>query len=213
MTVFRGVVRKVDADGPHVEIAELGQGFVFGPCESPFPVSKGDRVVVGSIGELVEDVVILGRMEDPEVPPHDHDSRYFTEAESDARFQPIGSVNGRPDTGWITLPLQSPWVDDDATVGAGSWRGAQYRRTNGFVELRGLVKGGNGTTTSTIAVMPPGFRPYENEMFSQAAETGVYRVDAYTTGSLSLESVLAGTGSDPVVYLDLGRIRYEADGD
>lgn len=65
---MRAVVSRIEDEGPdagvHVEIAELGVGYTFGPCELTMPrgdLSVGSRVLVGSIG-VPEDVVIIGRL-------------------------------------------------------------------------------------------------------------------------------------------------------
>lgn len=56
------------------------------------------------------------------------------------------------DSGWITPTLLNGWVD----YGSG-WETARFRKKNGIVYLRGLIK--NGSTSATIFQLPPGFRP------------------------------------------------------
>lgn len=63
-------------------------------------------------------------------------------------------VNGEParndDTDWADASLLNSWVNYDI-------RKAQYRRLNGVVWMRGLVK--DGTIGTTILQLPVGFRP------------------------------------------------------
>lgn len=65
--IYYGVVTKVEADGPYVEVADLGIGMEFGPLESisysasvPLDVVAGDRVLVCSVGKIRDDLIIMG---------------------------------------------------------------------------------------------------------------------------------------------------------
>lgn len=68
--MFRATVVSVDDDGlPYVEVPELGVGYEFGPCQSTAagPWERGDRVFVQSVAGILEDVVIVGRIDpDPD---------------------------------------------------------------------------------------------------------------------------------------------------
>lgn len=59
--LYRATVSALSPDGGvYVEVSSLGAGTQFGPCEAAnFPVSPGDRVLVGVIGGVREDVVIV----------------------------------------------------------------------------------------------------------------------------------------------------------
>jgi hypothetical protein len=64
--VFRGNVVRIEADGPYVTCSDLGIGTEFGPCETTMPVSEvlaeGNRVLVCTIADVIDDVVIVGRL-------------------------------------------------------------------------------------------------------------------------------------------------------
>ena len=55
------------------------------------------------------------------------------------------------DTGWTDFTLSGSWVN------FGTYANAGYRRVNGIVYLRGLIK--SGTTGVQVATLPVGFRP------------------------------------------------------
>jgi hypothetical protein len=76
-------------------------------------------------------------------------------------FQTIGgirvySVWGRTfgDTGWLPMTLVSGW----AAYGTG-YEDPTYRRRNGVVYLRGLIRSGTVAPGTPITTLPVGFRP------------------------------------------------------
>lgn len=81
--------------------------------------------------------------------------------------------------GWTTLGLASPWVDYGFP-----WMGAGYRKVGDDVQLRGLVRG--GTSGTTIATLPAGYRPVRNVIFTASADIGggniFARLDVLSTG-------------------------------
>lgn len=94
------------------------------------------------------------------------------------------------DTGWIDLPLQNGWTNY-----GGQWETAQYRRVNGIVYLKGLIKPGTTTTQTVIATLPAGFRPKDDSHIDMAnsadtmgriniwSSTGEIRVNGYTAAT------------------------------
>jgi hypothetical protein len=62
-----------------------------------------------------------------------------------------GQVNyGLSDSGWLSLPLVSPWIATGGTL-------VQYRKQGNIVRLRGLITG--GTTGTQFATLPVGYVP------------------------------------------------------
>lgn len=65
-SLYRGVVVGIDGDGlPLVEIAELGVGYAFGPCENASGVTLAlkDRVLCSSVSDVPEDIVVIGPLD------------------------------------------------------------------------------------------------------------------------------------------------------
>lgn len=64
-TSYRAKVTRVEVEGIFVEIPSLNPGFEYGPCEfaSPFTnLVAGDRVLVSYVGDIVDDITIIGKM-------------------------------------------------------------------------------------------------------------------------------------------------------
>lgn len=60
------------------------------------------------------------------------------------------------DTGWIDITLLNGWVNyDSGTTSGGSGRAAQYRKINGVVYFRGVIR--SGSNGGVWCVMPAGF--------------------------------------------------------
>ncbi len=93
------------------------------------------------------------------------------------------------DTGWVTPTLANAWVDY-----GGFFATPGYRRINGVVHLKGLVKDG---TASTIFTLPSDCRPNGNRIFSVVANNAFGRVDVQTDGLVNF-----GPGSNAFVALD-----------
>jgi hypothetical protein len=84
------------------------------------------------------------------------------------------------DSGWVAPTLLNGWVNYDAIYGP-----TGYRRKNGVVYLRGLVK--DGTLSTAIFTLPVGFRPVSPpiRLFATLADDLVNRIDVDgTTGSV-----------------------------
>src|SRR3954471_15471582 len=81
------------------------------------------------------------------------------------------------DTGWIAPTLAGAWANHTP----GTWAVAGYRRKNGIVYLKGLVKSGTGT----IFTLPNGFRPVEATHMavpSNGGTVGMAIINISTTG-------------------------------
>lgn len=65
---------------------------------------------------------------------------------------------GQVDAGWLPLTLQNGWVNF-----GGEWAGAGYRKVNGVVFVRGLIKNGSTVSLSVIANLPAGYRVASNQ--------------------------------------------------
>lgn len=84
------------------------------------------------------------------------------------------------DTGWAALPLVPSWVN----FGGGTYADAQYRRVNGVVHVRGLIKGGTTVAGQTVANLPGGFRPVRQSFKSVAVAGGVGQVEVAADGRI-----------------------------
>jgi len=85
-----------------------------------------------------------------------------------------------PDTGWLVPTLQNGWVQYDTTYG----NAAIYRRINGIVFVRGLLR--SGTVGATIFTLPAGFRPSIRMLFACYTNPNVAcRVDVDPTGTIN----------------------------
>jgi hypothetical protein len=82
-------------------------------------------------------------------------------------------------TAWTTLTLTAPW----ANYGFG-WATAAYQKVGDTVRVRGLIAG--GTSGSTIATLPAGFRPTGGTITSAQLDFGsgyqTARLDVSTSG-------------------------------
>lgn len=66
------------------------------------------------------------------------------------------------DTDWITATLQGNWQN----FGGPNYRDAAYRRINGVVYVRGMIKGGTHVTPGTVLLnLPAGFRPAKFDVY------------------------------------------------
>lgn len=94
------------------------------------------------------------------------------------------------DTGWLPMtPLISTWVVYE--VGGATWAEPAYRRRNGRVQFRGLIK--NGGTTNNIFVLPAGFRPAKSCLFGVPSNLCMLRIDVTPDGTVLSNGVIAGT--------------------
>jgi hypothetical protein len=99
---------------------------------------------------------------------------------------------------WQSPVFSTSWVD----FGGTSWEtAAYYMDKEGVVHLRGVVTG--GTAGTTIFILPPGYSPINNRMFSglssQTGGTGLVltRIDVMNNGHVILH-----TGGDEYVSLE-----------
>jgi len=92
---------------------------------------------------------------------------------------------------WYTPTFVNGWVDyalgDDA----------RYFKdlTNGIVYMKGLVKGGSNTTTTTIFTLPVGMRPSTGISLSQALNGGIGRIDIQPSGGVYFIGTDTHTGN------------------
>lgn len=94
------------------------------------------------------------------------------------------------DTGWLPMsPLFFAW--EVYEIGGATWAEPAYRRINGRVQLRGLIK--NGGTSNAIFTLPAGFRPSKQVLFAVPSNTCMLRVDVGPTGIVTSSGVIVGT--------------------
>ncbi|MCK9273006.1 hypothetical protein M0P65_05660 [Candidatus Gracilibacteria bacterium] len=82
---------------------------------------------------------------------------------------------------WKTSILLNGWVNYGGVASTAGY----YKDGLGIVHLKGLVK--NGTILQNIFVLPIGYRPLEQLIYSTDSSTGTYvigRVDVKTDGSI-----------------------------
>lgn len=79
---------------------------------------------------------------------------------------------------WIAPTLLNSWVNHDPP----NWESAGYRKRNGLVEARGLIK--NGTLGAAAYRLPVGYRP-EKGMVVVCDSNGAHgRLDIYSNGNV-----------------------------
>jgi hypothetical protein len=90
---------------------------------------------------------------------------------------------------WTSFSLQNSWVDYGQPFSS-----AGYTKTSGgVILLKGLVRSG----ASTIAILPPGYRPAMETMFTTSSNSAVSRVDIRSDGTINMTR-----GSNAWVSLD-----------
>jgi hypothetical protein len=103
------------------------------------------------------------------------------------------------DTGWVTPTLLNSWVAYGAPFATAGYR----KDAAGYVHLRGLVR--TGTVVTSIFVLPAGYRPAEQLIFStNSSATTASRTDILTSGG-----VFAQTGAN--AYWSLDGIIFKAE--
>lgn len=90
-----------------------------------------------------------------------------------------GWVAAREDTGWVSLTLVSSWVN----YGSG-YVTAQYRKINGVVHVRGVIKSGTTTGGTVVATLPAGYRPSSHIVVPAWASAGPASVEVLSSGDL-----------------------------
>lgn len=83
---------------------------------------------------------------------------------------------GGDDSGWIQPAYVNSWVSYDNTFGPPG-----YRKKNGIVYLRGLIKGG---TAQLMFTLPAGFRPSVRQLFDISSNEAHARVDVTPAGEV-----------------------------
>jgi hypothetical protein len=106
------------------------------------------------------------------------------------------------DTEWVTPTLSGTWLYYGwpfATPG--------YRRLNGIVYLKGLVKNGG---LVVIFQLPVGFRPLEQRLFSSQG-VSPQRIDVLPNGEVTY--IAPGVSGQPAdsSYIDIGNIMFPAE--
>ena len=106
------------------------------------------------------------------------------------------------DTGWTAATLQNSWANFGGTYGS-----AAYRRLNGQVFLRGVVKDGSITSGTAVLTLPAGYRPGSTRRFVSVSSTGFAVLEVNTAGQVLCNVV----GSNASLSLDaLGPFIAEA---
>ena len=84
---------------------------------------------------------------------------------------------------WIAPTLLNGWVDF-----AAGWTTAGYRKSaNGDIHIRLMIK--NGTLGATVFILPVGYRPLANRMFSGNGNGGTsVRWDIAATGDVVMST-------------------------
>lgn len=108
---------------------------------------------------------------------------------------------------WGSFAYQNGWRDYSATT----YAGGQYTKTSaGLVTLRGLVAGGTANWDTTIATLPPEYRPQNRMIFyvgsydtSANRSSGFARVDVLSNGDVRF---MNGTNT----WVSLDSIRFMA---
>jgi hypothetical protein len=140
------------------------------------------------------------------------DRRYFTRRDLydagvlDARYYPRGEL----DTEVASLLLEyakfvTPWTNLTFASGWGNYgfgfRTGQYQKVGDLVFVRGVVARSSGSS-DTMATLPVGHRPTQQEPFAVDSANAHGRVDITTDGDLAL---LIGTATD---YVSLNGIVF-----
>lgn len=100
------------------------------------------------------------------------------------------------DVPWIAPSMVNSWVNY-----AGAYELAGYKRVNGVVYLKGLVKDGT-YGGATIFTLPAGYRPTKDKIFGCPASGGVLRVDVTSAGAVYANGTTAGAPTNAFVSLD-----------
>lgn len=100
---------------------------------------------------------------------------------------------------WTNFVLQNNWIDYSTS----SWATAAYTKTNaGLVVLKGLIK--SGTAGTTVATLPPGYRPAQNLIFASVASSANARIDVYTNGNINITTGSGDLSLESVRFMPAG---------
>lgn len=84
---------------------------------------------------------------------------------------------------WATPSLQSGWANY-----GGARPDAGYTKTSsGMIMLKGLIKGGNATSSTVIFTLPVGYRPAYNMIFQNSTNNAAGRVDVWADGTVRFQ--------------------------
>ena len=100
------------------------------------------------------------------------------------------------DTGWVVPALSNSWVSYDAGA---VFDIPAYRRRDGAVRLKGLMK--SGTAGTTVLTLPVGCRPLKKRQFNLQSNSSVCRASIDSAGVLQVVGYDTG-GSNASVSLD-----------
>ncbi len=106
-------------------------------------------------------------------------------------------VVSHQDSGWLALTLQNGWVTYDGTDNPPPL----YRKVNGIVFIKGLIKDGTTTVNTILANLPIGYRPAHNHHLPQWCSTGTWGMrvngnNVVTPGDLVIVGANSATWSD-----------------
>lgn len=104
------------------------------------------------------------------------------------------------DTGWAAPSLQNSWVNYGST-----WEIAGYRKKNGFVQLRGLIKSGVVTSGTTLFTLPTGFRPLTDKHVICVSAQATCVLNIMATGIVKINAGASAT------YISLADISFIAE--
>jgi len=85
------------------------------------------------------------------------------------------------DQSWTSVSFSNSWVDYGS-----SYNACEFRKVGDFVYLRGLMK--DGTVTAGAFTLPVNYRPPAHLIFSSVTNTGLGRLDVFSTGAVVLQS-------------------------
>lgn len=89
---------------------------------------------------------------------------------------------------WTAPTLLNSWVNFSGTHTSG------YRKNSfGVVELRGTIKDGTATDTTTLFNLPSGYRPATDRNFAVAASGGPVMISVQTNGDVKAQGAINST--------------------
>lgn len=113
----------------------------------------------------------------------------------------VGAGGAGTEPVWLDMALLGGWTAYNPK--AGVWAFPQYTKTrDGVVYLSGLVAHANAAESSTIAILPEGYRPLRNKIYACMAGGGLVRVEVESGGTVRTQAYVAG-GSASFVALDV----------
>lgn len=102
---------------------------------------------------------------------------------------------------WAALPLSNSWV-----AYGGGFGTPLYKKENGIVYVKGLVKSGTTTVNTTIGTLPEGHRPSEIMILTAVQGGNTFaRIDITPTGLIRVGSVTDNA------FVSLDGIAFPAD--